>query len=99
MSDILRNFASMKLKYEFYFQQLGKEYVGVPVGDNADEFSGMLQLDDVAYDIVSRLSHEITRDELINEMQEIYDADRDTLAYHIDNVIKYLKDEKVIDDH
>jgi len=89
----------MKLKYEFYFQQLGNEYVGVPVGDNADEFSGMLQLDDVAYDIVSRLSHEITRDELIDEMQEIYDADRDTLAYHIDNVIEYLKSEKVIDDY
>lgn len=86
----------MKLKYEFCFQPLGQEYVGVAVGDNAEEFSGMLQLDSVAYDMVSCLTEDITRESLIDKMFEMYDADRDVIAEQVDKIIKDLISEGVL---
>ena len=48
----------MKLKYQFVFQPVGKTYMGVAVGESAKEFSGMLQLNEVGYDIVSLMTEE-----------------------------------------
>ena len=79
----------MKLKYQFVFQPVGKTYMGVAVGDSAKQFSGMLQLNEVGYDIVSQMTEDISRDEIVDKMLNIYDSDRETASNYVDEVVEY----------
>lgn len=86
----------MKLKYQFVYQPLGKTYVGVPVGESAKVFHGMLQLNEVGYDIVSMMKEEISREEMADKLLQIYDTDRETALGYIDQVVDYLKEQEVL---
>ena len=86
----------MKLKYQFVFQPVGKTYMGVAVGESAKEFSGMLQLNEVGYDIVSLMTEETSREEIVDKMLDIYDADRETVCKYVDEVVEYLTENGVL---
>lgn len=86
----------MKLKYQFVFQPLGKTYMGVPVGESAKLFHGMLQLNEVGYDIVSLMTEEISREEMADKLLEIYDTDRETVLTYIDQSVDYLTEQGVL---
>ncbi len=86
----------MKLKYQFVFQPVGKTYMGVAVGESAKLFSGMLQLNEVGYDIVSLMTEEVSRDEIVDKMLGIYEADRETVEKYVDEVVEYLTDNDVL---
>lgn len=86
----------MKLKYQFVFQQLGEIYMGVAVGGDAKLLNGMLQLNEVGYDIVSLMTNDISKDEIIENILENYDTDRDTATQYVDEVIDYLTKEDVL---
>lgn len=86
----------MKLKYKFVFQPLGKTYMGVPVGESAKLFHGMLQLNEVGYDIVSLMTEEISREEMADKLLEIYDTDRETVLTYIDQSVDYLTEQGVL---
>lgn len=88
----------MKIKYEFCYHEVGENYMGVPVGDDAQKFSGMLQLDDVSYDIVSHIKDNISREQLVDEMLDIYESDRETIAKNVDKVLDYLRDNGLLED-
>lgn len=86
----------MKLKYQFVFQPVGKTYMGVPVGESAKQFHGMLQLNEVGYDIVSLMKEEISQDEMVSKLLEIYDTDAETATGYVNQVVKYLQEQDVI---
>lgn len=86
----------MHLKYQFHFQPVGKTYMGVAIGESAKQFSGMLQLNEVGYDIVSQMTQPTTQDEIIEQMLKLYDTDRETVTKYVDDVIKYLQEAEVI---
>lgn len=86
----------MKLKYNFCFQPLGDNFIGVAVGENAAEFCGTLQLDEVAHDIVTHIQDDISRDALIDQMLTIYDDDRDLVAKYVDQVLQHLASEGIL---
>ena len=88
----------MHLKYQFVFQPVGKTYMGVAVGESATQFHGLLQLNEVGYDIVSQLKEETSRDGVIARMLQLYDIDRDTLVPYVDEVLSYLRSEGVLAD-
>lgn len=88
---------SMKLKYQFVFQPLGKTYMGVAVGESARLFHGMLQLNEVGYDIVSLMREEISRDEIVAKLLEIYDTDSQTASDYVNQVVEYLDEQDVLD--
>ena len=52
--------------------------MGVAVGESARQFHGMMQLNEVGYDIVSLMTEEISREEIVDKLLEIYDTDRDS---------------------
>ena len=87
----------MKLKYQFVFQPIGKTYMGVPVGESAKEFHGMLQLNEVGYDIVSMMKEDISREEMADKLQELYDTDRETALTYINQVVDYLSEQEVLE--
>lgn len=86
----------MKLKYQFVFQPVGKTYMGVAVGNSAKLFSGMLQLNEVGHDIVAMMTEEISRDEIVDKMLDIYDADHETVCKYVDEVVEYLTENGVL---
>lgn len=75
---------------------MGDTYIGVAVGDDAKRFNGMLQLNEVGYDIVSLMTEDISRDEMIDSILSRYDADRDTVEQYVDEVTDYLAKEEVV---
>ena len=87
----------MKLKYHFVFQPIGNIYMGVPVGDSAKLFHGMMQLNEVGYDIVSLMTEEISREEIVEKILEMYDIDRDSALVHVNDVIEYLEGQGVLE--
>lgn len=70
--------------------------MGVAVGDDAKLLNGMLQLNEVGYDIVSLMTNDISKDEIIENVLENYDTDRDTATQYVDEVIDYLTKEDVL---
>ncbi len=87
----------MKLKYQFVFQPLGEAYMGVPVGDSAKQFHGMMQLNEVGYDIVSLMTEDISREEIVEKILEIYDVDQETAILYVDDAISYLEEQEVLE--
>jgi hypothetical protein len=86
----------MKLKYQFVFQPIGDIYMGVPVGDSAKQFHGMMQLNEVGYDIVSLMTEEICREDIVEKILEMYDVDRETAELYVNDVICYLEEQEVL---
>ena len=88
----------MKLKYQFVFQPIGEIYMGVAVGESAKQFHGMMQLNEVGYHIVSLMTEEISREEIVDKLLEIYDTDRESSLGYVDEVVEYLKEQGVLED-
>lgn len=86
----------MKLKYKLVFQLVGNDYMGVAVGDSAKQFGDILQLNEVGYDIVSLMKEEISRDEIVEKLLDIYDDDRDTVGKYVDEVVEYLTENELL---
>lgn len=86
----------MKLKYDFYFQHIGEEWVGVPVGEDSMDFDYMLHLNEVGHDIVEMMSANTTRESIIAGVLDMYDAEREDVEKHVDNVLAYLTEQGLI---
>lgn len=87
----------MKLKYQFYFAQFGTTYAGVTTGDDKDRFPGMLQVNEVGHDIVTMMADDVTRDEIVDRLLEIYEIDRLTAERSVDQVVDYLAEQGVVE--
>ena len=68
---------NMKLKYTFTTVNMGEEIVAVPVGDNAQEFHGVLKINDVAKDILEQLKEETTPENVHKYLKEKYPESTD----------------------
>ena len=55
----------MKLRYEFSVMEMDGEYMAVPVGDNAEQFNGMLRMNDVSAGILDLLKEDTTEQAVI----------------------------------
>lgn len=86
----------MKLKYDFYFQHIGDEWAGVPVGKDSIDFEYMLHLNEVGHDIVEMLSADTTRENIIQGVLDTYDAERDEVEYHVDKMLAYLTEQGLV---
>lgn len=65
----------MKLKYDFEIVDMGDEICAVPVGDNAEDFHGVLQLNDVAAKMLTYIKEYDTPEEAFAKLQEDYPED------------------------
>ena len=65
----------MKLRYEFEVVDMGDEICAVPVGENADEFPGVLKLNDVAGRMLSYIQESDTPEETFEKLCKDYPQD------------------------
>ena len=81
----------MKLKYEFAVREIVGEYVMVPLGTSALEFSGMISTSETGAFLVEALKHDVTREELLNKVLDNYDVDEQTAAADLDEFLELLR--------
>lgn len=81
----------MKLKYEFAVREIVGEYVMVPLGSSALEFSGMISTSETGAFLAEALKNEVTREELLRKVLENYDVDAQTAAADLDEFLAVLR--------
>ena len=81
----------MRLKYDFSVREIVGEYVMIPMGRGALEFSGMISTSETGAFLVEALKHDVTREELLNKVLENYDVDEQTAAADLDEFLGLLR--------
>lgn len=77
----------MRLKYTFEMMELDDKTVAVPVGEKAEGFHGVIQLNETAAFIFHLLKDETTVEEIINTMSKEFDASKEILTVDVHRCI------------
>ena len=88
----------MKLKYDFVFQPLGDIVAAVSVGDGAQDYSGVIQLNETGAEIMQMMLKDTTVDEMVAILKKEYEAPDDMLRQAVEDLIVKLRQEKVLDE-
>ena len=87
----------MKIKDGYVVREVLDEYVIVPTGERTFELNGVISVDKVGMDIWNFLLEDITRDQLVQKMLDLYEVEKEELSKDIDEVIEKLKEAKVLE--
>lgn len=79
----------MHLKYTFDKMELNGQIIAVPVGDNANDYHGVVKMNGTADTIFDLLKEETTEENIIDTMAENYDVERVRLA---EDIRKYIQE-------
>lgn len=86
----------MRLKYTFENMELDDRVVAVPVGDGAQEFRGIVKLNESAAEIFDLLKDETTEAAVIAELIRRHGNDPDIPGF-VHDMIRYLTGEGVLE--
>jgi hypothetical protein len=81
----------MKLKYDFSVREIVGEYVMVPLGKGALEFSGMISTSETGALLVEALKQDVTREDLLQKILDEYDVDLPTANEDLDEFLNQLR--------
>jgi len=77
----------LRLKYRFETMELEGETIVVPVGENVDQFRGVVKLNETAAFIFNLLKEETSEEAIVDAVEKEFDAPRSVIAA---DVKKYL---------
>ena len=87
----------MKLKYKFIINDVANQKVAVAVGEGLTKFNGFIKMNDVGASIFSKLSDEITMEDLIDQMSKDYpDEPMETVDRCVKEFVEKLKGANLI---
>ena len=86
----------MKLKYDFAVREIVGEYVMVPLGKGALEFSGMISTSETGALLVEALKQDVTREDLLQKILDEYDVDLPTANADLDEFLNQLRKLKIL---
>lgn len=87
----------MKLKYDFVITPMGEESIAVPVGELADEFHGMIRMNDSAAAILELLKEDTTEEAVVQALCREYDSPAAEIRQFVAAFLKQLRREGVLD--
>ncbi|MBE5929358.1 MAG: PqqD family protein [Lachnospiraceae bacterium] len=87
----------MKIKSDFILREVAGTYVVVPVGKRADEFNGMVNLNETGAFFWKLAEKGCTREEMINACLDTYNVDQAILERDIDKFIQTLTDNSLFE--
>lgn len=87
----------MKLKNGFVPHKSNGEYVIVATGDAAEEFNGLVRLNEVSYFIACCLKNDTDENEILKAVCDRYDVSKDRAAADINGLIMNLKESGLIE--
>ena len=86
----------MKLKYEFETTELGDEIIAVPVGDNARDFGGVINLNDSGAAILKLLQKDTTVEQIVSSLLEEYEGTKEEMTAFVEKFIDKLRREELL---
>ncbi len=87
----------MKAKYSFEVMDLDDGRVAVPVGDGAEQFRGVLKVNESAVAILKLLEKETTEEAIVDALMKEYDGEKETIANFVNEFVETLKTEGVVE--
>lgn len=81
----------MKIKDGFMLREVAGSNVVVPVGKRADEFNGMVHLNETGAFFWKIAEKGCTREELIKDGLECYDVSKELITKDVDKFINILE--------
>ena len=87
----------MKAKYSFEVMDLEDGLVAVPVGDGAEQFRGVLKVNESAVAILKLLEKETTEEAIVDALMKEYDGEKEAITNFVKEFIETLKTEGVVE--
>ena len=88
---------NMKLKCEFEIVDMGDEWVAVPVGQDADNVSGVVKLNSTGKEILELLKVVDTEEGLLSVLNKRYDNDSEELKNLVHAFLVHLGQMGILD--
>ncbi len=82
----------MKLKYTFEMMEVDEQTMAVPVGDGAEEFHGILKLNDSAAAILELLKEDTTLEAVTEKLLEQFDSSKEEMEEYVTDYVNQLKE-------
>ena len=87
----------MKIKEGFAKRDIAGSTIVVPVGKTAQEFNGMITLNDSGSFFWDCFTKDITIDEAVEMVLAEYDTDAETVRNDIDKFVKMLQENDILE--
>jgi len=87
----------MKTKYSFEIMDLDDGLVAVPVGSGAEQFHGVLKVNETAVAILKLLAQETTEEKVVDALLREYAGERDQVAAYVHEYIQKLVEEGIVE--
>ena len=87
----------MKLKHTFEIMEIDDQMMAVPVGDGAEEFHGILRMNQSAAAILELLKEDTTEEEIVAKLLEEYDSTEEELQGFVHGYLEQLKEAGLVD--
>ena len=87
----------MKAKYSFDIMELDDDQVAVPVGMGAEQFHGVLKVNETAVAILKLLEEETTEDQIVEALLKEYTGDKTDISSYVHEYIERLKAEGIVE--
>lgn len=87
----------MKVQKEFVLREIAGDYVIIPTGNTVLTFNGLITVNEVGADLWKMLQSEVTFDDLLKGILEIYDVDEETAREDIQEFLDTLIEGKILD--
>lgn len=81
----------MKLKYEFALREIAGEFVLVPMGSGALDFSGMVSTNETGAAICRELQADTTREAVVQALCREFQVEEATAAGDVDEFLAMLR--------
>ena len=86
----------MKIEKEYILREIADDYIIVPVGKTAQEFNGMITVNETGAFLWKLLTKETTKEELLHAMLEEYEVSAEEAEADIDEFLQLLKDNQIL---
>ncbi len=87
----------MKAKFSFEIMDLDDGLVAVPVGGDAQQFNGVLKVNETGAAILKLLEKETSEEEIVMELLKEYTGDPEKIRAFVGEYLEKLKTEGVIE--
>ncbi len=87
----------MKTKYSFEIMELDDGFVAVPVGEGANQFRGVLKVNETAAAILKHLATDITEEAITEKLLRDYSGEKEDIAGYVHEYIEKLTAEGILE--
>ncbi len=87
----------MRSKYQFEVMELDDGMVAVPVGKGAEQFHGVLKVNETAVAILKLLEQETTEERIVDTLLLEYNGDRMEIHGWVHDYLEQLKAEGIVE--